>query len=155
MLSFSTYHIEFFFSKQFFKIFKKIFFFFKIFQKNFFFYFFENFEKLFWKKKFYMISWKTKHFSLLTFFEILIFWNNDILFYLFSQLNPQKNIPRLIQIQWNIILKPRRAGYKNRYMGRGTFVFTVLPSEFAFWVNLHPTLWVLRVSGVSIICSGS
>jgi hypothetical protein len=31
------------------------------------------------KKKFYMISWKTKHFSLLTFFEILNFWNNDYL----------------------------------------------------------------------------
>ena len=39
------------------------------------------------EKKIYMISWKTKHFPLLTFFENLNFWNNDILFYLFFDLN--------------------------------------------------------------------
>ena len=40
--------------------------------------------------------------------------------------------------QQNVILKPRWAGNKNRYRCQGTFVFTVLPSKFAFWVNLHP-----------------
>ena len=39
--------------------------------------------------------------------------------------------------QWNIILNPRREGYKNRYLWQGTFVFMVLCSKFAFWVNLH------------------
>ena len=41
--------------------------------------FFWKFSKNVLKKKFYMISWKNKHFSLLTFFEILDFWNNDYL----------------------------------------------------------------------------
>ena len=89
MLRFSTYHIEFFFQNSFWKFSKKI-------KKK-------NFLKIlkkkkknwkFWKtvlkKKFYMISWKTKHFSLLTFFENLNFWNNDILFYLFFDLNDQR-----------------------------------------------------------------
>jgi hypothetical protein len=40
-------------------------------------------------------------------------------------------------------------------LGQCTFVFIVLCSKFAFWADLHPTLWVLRVSGVSIILSGS
>ena len=65
------------------------------------------------------------------------------------------NIPRLIPHQQNVILKPRQAGNKNHYLGQCTFVFMVLCSKFAFWVNLHPTLWVLRVSGVSIVLSGS
>ena len=63
-----------FFSKQFFKILKKKKM--EILKKKI---FFENFQKTFWKKKFYMISWKNKHFSLLTFFEISDFWNNDYL----------------------------------------------------------------------------
>ena len=45
---------------------------------------------------------------------------------------------RLIQHQQNVILKPRWAGNKNRYRCQGTFVFLVLCSKFAFWVNLHP-----------------
>ena len=65
MLIFSTYHIEFFFQNSFSKFWKK-----KIFWK---------FWKTVLKKKIYMISWKNKHFSLLTFFEIFDFWNNDYL----------------------------------------------------------------------------
>ena len=38
-------------------------------------------------------------------------------------------------------------------MGQGTFVFMVLCSIFAFWVNLHPTMWVLLVSGLSIVAT--
>ena len=45
---------------------------------------------------------------------------------------------RLIPHQQNVILKPRWAGNKNRYRCQGTFVFMVLLSKFAFWVNLHP-----------------
>ena len=72
MLSFSTYHIDFFFQNSFSKFSKKYFF------LNFHF-FFSKFWKNVSKKKFYMISWKNKHFSLLTFFEIFDFWNNDYL----------------------------------------------------------------------------
>ena len=52
------------------------------------------------------------------------------------------------------ILKPKPAGYKNCYLGQGTFVIMVLCSKFAFWVNLHHILWVVRVSGVSIVIEG-
>ena len=51
-----------------------------------------------------------------------------------------------------VILKPRWAGYKNRCRCKSTFVFMVLCSKFAFWVNLHHTLWV---SGRSNFLSGS
>ena len=59
-------------------------FFFKTVFQNFqfffsFFHFFQNVEKPFWKKKSYMISWKTKYFLLLRFFLNLNFWNNDYL----------------------------------------------------------------------------
>ena len=47
----------------------------------------KKFEKKFWKKKFVYKNLKNKHFLLLTFFENLNFWNNDILFYLFFDLN--------------------------------------------------------------------
>ena len=70
---FSTFH-RIFFQNSFSKFSKKYFF------LNFhFFFFFSKFWKTVSKKKFYMISWKNKHFSLLTFFEIFDFWNNDYL----------------------------------------------------------------------------
>ena len=62
----------------------------KIFKKKFFFIFFFFFSK-FWKRHIFLISkiffWKTKHFPLLFFFENVNFENNDILFYLFFDLN--------------------------------------------------------------------
>ena len=78
VLSFSTYHIEIFFQNSFSKFSKKLkkkIFFGKFWKKK----KFWKFWKTVLKKKIYMISWKNKHFSLLTFFEILDFWNNDYL----------------------------------------------------------------------------
>ena len=48
-------------------------------------------KKKFWKKKFLYKNLKNNHFLLLTFFENLNFWNNDILFYLFSSLLTRAN----------------------------------------------------------------
>ena len=115
----------------------------------------KNFKKNFRKKNFVYKNLKNNNFLLKKFFENFFFWNFFWNFSFFFSLNHQRTSQDWYRFNKILFLSLGEQKYKNCYLGQGTFENTFHKGKFAFWVNLHPTLWVLGVSGASIVPSGS
>ena len=89
-------------------------------------------------------------------FKNVNFEKKYMLFYLPFDLNHQKTSQDRYQVNKISFSSLCEQDIKIAIWGRVLlYSWFYLLSKFASWVNFHPFLWMLQVSGVSIVLSGS